>query len=197
MNLGTLIKAFDTVMALKDVAQKALGPAPGARADTGLTQTAPAGGGLTGQLETHLTNVVVAALKEAFARDHARLELERAQLEEGRRRAEEALRLETRRQAIDREIGRLRLLTGMALAGWIGAVALFVARMDVATLPSRIVVAVAWLLLLAAMATAFTGQERVARLGGSDTADGASGPGTLAVYLLTGGLALAAVSLMF
>ena len=60
---------------------------------------------LAGQLEAPLTNVVVAALKEAFDRDHARLELERAQLEEERRRAEQALRLELRRQAADRELG--------------------------------------------------------------------------------------------
>ena len=53
--------------------------------------------------------MVVAALKEAFDRDHARLELERGQLEEERRRAAAALQAELRRQAIDRELGRLRL----------------------------------------------------------------------------------------
>ena len=51
-----------------------------------LAQSAAAQG-LAGQIETRLTNVVVAALKEAFERDHARLELERAQMEEQRRRA--------------------------------------------------------------------------------------------------------------
>src|SRR6478735_5406190 len=128
MNFVTLFRAFDAAMSLRDAARKFRGeplPPP----DTGLTATSPAGSALVGQIETRLTNVVVAALKEAFDRDHARLELERAQLEEQRRRAEEALRLELRRQAADRELARLRLLGGVALVGWIAAVALFVARL--------------------------------------------------------------------
>ena len=80
--------------------------------------------GLAGQIEARLTNVVVAALKEAFDRDHARLEMERAQLEEERRRAAAALQAELRRQAIDRELGRLRLLVGAAMVGWIASVAI-------------------------------------------------------------------------
>src|SRR5256885_15023371 len=42
------------------------------------------------------------------------------QLEAERQRAERALRLELRRQASDREIGRLRLLAGIAVVSWIG-----------------------------------------------------------------------------
>ena len=72
----------------------------------------------------------MAALKEAFDRDHARLELERAQLDEQRRRAEEAMRLELRRHAADREVGRLRLLAGTALVGWIAAVVVMVVRLE-------------------------------------------------------------------
>ena len=90
-----------------------------------------------------LTNVVVAALKEAFDRDHARLELERAQLDEQRRRAEEAMRAEIRRQAADREIGRLRLLAATALIGWIASVSVLVARLASASTASRVVIAVA------------------------------------------------------
>src|ERR1051325_5884047 len=96
-------------------------PAPPPR-ETSLSQSAAAQG-LAGQIETRLTNVVVAALKEAFERDHARLELERAQIDEQRRRAEEALRMEVRRQAIDRELARLRLLAGVALIRWVPAIA--------------------------------------------------------------------------
>ena len=59
-------------------------------------------------------------LKEAFDRDSRRLDLEREQLAAERERAERALRLELRRQAADREIGRLRLLAGIAVASWIG-----------------------------------------------------------------------------
>src|SRR5499426_2648020 len=74
----------------------------------------PGGGGplALGNLEARLAGVVVAALKEAFDRDTRRLELERAQIDAERERAERALRLELRRQTGDREIGRLRFLAG-------------------------------------------------------------------------------------
>ncbi len=72
MNFGVVFKAFDTVMALREAAKRMTGAAP--VADRGLTHTT--GSAIAGQIETRLTNVVVAALKEAFDRDHARLELE-------------------------------------------------------------------------------------------------------------------------
>src|SRR6185295_3011799 len=72
-----------------------------------------------GGLEARMAGVVVAALKEAFDRDTRRLELERDQLAAERERAERALRLELQRQAADREIGRLRMLAGVAIAGWL------------------------------------------------------------------------------
>src|SRR5215212_9616727 len=102
-------------MALRDAARKfkATSSPAAPPAETSLSQTAAAQG-IAGQIETRLTNVVVAALKEAFDRDHARLELERVQMEEARRHAEEALRAELRRQTIDREVARLRLLAGTA-----------------------------------------------------------------------------------
>src|SRR6185295_19692398 len=106
MNFGMLFRAFDAAVALRVAANKLLG----APQETGMARSsAGEPGGLANHLEARLSNVVVAALKEAFDRDHARLELERAQLEEQRRRAEEALRLELRRQAADRELARLRL----------------------------------------------------------------------------------------
>src|SRR5580704_4641701 len=77
------------------------------------------GGQATGGLEARLAGVVVAALREAFERDSRRLDLEREQLEAERQRAERALRLELQRQAGEREIGRLRLLAGVAGTAWI------------------------------------------------------------------------------
>ena len=62
---------------------------------------------MLGHLEARLTGVMVSALKEAFDRDAARLDLERAALDDQRRRAEEALRLELVRQ-------RPRLVFGAA-----------------------------------------------------------------------------------
>jgi len=148
---------------------------------------------------------VLAALKEAFDRDHARLELERAQMEEQRRRAdeakrqaEEAMRLELRRQAADRELARLRVLSATALVGWIASVSVFVARMSSATLPGKLVMAGGWLCLLATLAVALSAQGKVGDdiVKGQDVA-AAARPGSIAVWLLTLGLALAAVSLMF
>ena len=198
VNFGALLKGFDTVMVLLDTAKRLKGGgSPPPPAETGLTTTAPPPG-LGGQLEARLTNVVVAALKEAFDRDHARLELERAQLEEQRRRAEEAMRAELRRQAADREIGRLRLLAGTALIGWIASVALFLARLGSATMPTRVVIALAWLLLLGALGAAFTAQGRIDTdrpdTGASPAATAAAGA---ALWLLIAGLALSAISLLF
>ena len=199
MNFGNLLKGFDTVMVLLDTAKRLRGGSPPPpSAETGLTSTTAVPQGLAGQVEARLTGVVVAALKEAFDRDHARLELERAQLEEQRRRAEEAMRAEIRRQAADREIGRLRLLAGIALIGWIASVVMLVARLATASTASRAVMAVAWLLLLGALGAAFTSQGRVNTDGtGARASVGPDQAGTAALWLLIAGLALSAISLLF
>src|SRR5512132_3377909 len=136
------------MIAFRDAAKRFKGPT--SSPDSALAQSAAAQG-LAGQIETRLTSVVVAALKEAFDRDHARLELERAQLDEQRRRAEEAMRLELRRQAADRELARLRLIGGAALLGWIASVILVVGRLGILTDAARGVSAAGWLLLLGAL----------------------------------------------
>jgi hypothetical protein len=195
MNFGTLFKALDAVVLLREAAKRFAGPPPAAPS-TSLEKSVP-DATLVGQLETRLTNVVVAALKEAFARDHARLELERAQLEEQRRRADEAMRIELRRQAADREAGRLRLLAALALVGWIASVVVVVSRLETAPAMSRGVAAAGWMLLLAALGAAFTAQGRV---GASDPEGHAridAGPaGVAALWLLIAGLALSAASLL-
>ena len=197
MNVAGLLKAFDTVVALGEVARRmTAAPAkPGVKTpdSTELSQTP----GLAGQLEARLTNVVVAALKEAFDRDHARLELERVQMEEQRRRAEEALRLEMRRQAIDREVARLRLLAGAALGGWAASLVVLVLRIADMALASRLLLAGGWLLLLASIVAAFTAQGRIGSDGTApdvlrETAGLASG----ALWLLCAGLALSGISVL-
>ena len=198
MNFATLFKAFDAAVAFVDAAKrlKSGQPPPAAPAETGLTTTAPPPG-LVGHLETRLTNVVVAALKEAFDRDHARLELERAQLEEQRRRAEEAMRAEIRRQAADREVGRLRMLAGTALAGWIASVVMFITALGGASAVSRVVIGVAWLALLGALGAAFTAQGRVSAYAPAGDAPVEAGPAAAAaLWLLIAGLALSAISLL-
>jgi hypothetical protein len=92
----------------------------------------PAGaelGGAGTSLEHRLAGVVVAALKEAFDRDRARMDLERETIEAERARAERALQAELRRQAADRALTQLKLISIFAglvllmsavLAAWIG-----------------------------------------------------------------------------
>ena len=113
-----------------------------------------------GHLETKLTGVVMAALKEAFDRDASRLELEREQSERERLRAERLLRLELWRQAGDREIGRLRLLSVVAVGSWVGTL-LFSARLMGGPVGARVTLGVGWLLLLAALSLSFTAQGRI------------------------------------
>lgn len=195
MNFAALFKAYDTVMALRQVAKRFKGE-PAAPPETGMSpQTAAQG--IAGQIEARLSNVLVAALKEAFDRDHARLELERAQLDEQRRRAEETLRMELRRQTAERELGRLRLIAGTAMVGWIASVLVLGARLSDASSPARAALALGWVLLLAALGAAFSAQGRL----GTFTPDSASPVdagrgGAASVWLLIAGLAVTASSLL-
>ena len=168
-------------------------------------QQLEAGARVPGALEARLAGVVVAALKEAFDRDSRRLELERDQLAAERLRAERALKLEMMRQAGDREIGRLRLLAGVAVAAWVGTL-LFSARLIGASAGARAALGGGWLLLLAAFAASFLAQSRVAASLDSFTKSDDAGPGiiapasgaggALALWLLVAGLALVCVAVL-
>lgn len=194
MNFNNLFKAVDAMIAFRDAAKRFKGaPSVPPTPDTALSQSAAAQG-LAGQIETRLASVVVAALKEAFDRDHARLELERAQMEEERRRAEEALRLELRRQAVDRELSRLRLLAGTALIGWIASVVVLGIHAGAASMAARVAIGTGWLLLLGALAAAFTAQGRV-NVSVSDKSQPIES-GAVPLWLLIAGLAVTAMSLL-
>jgi hypothetical protein len=196
VNFGNLIKAFDAIMAFTDAARRLKSGAPPPAPETSLATTAGSNT-LAGQLETRLTNVVVAALKEAFDRDHARLELERAQLDEQRRRAEEAMRLELRRQAADRELARLRLLAATALVGWLASVLVLGTRAGDASGIARVALGGGWVLLLGALAAAFSAQGRIGTYVPEQHAAPDAGPGGVAaLWLLVAGLALTAISLL-
>ena len=90
-----------------------------------LAQT-DAGASPLSQVETRLAGVVVAALREAFDRDRARMELERTHLDAERQRAEAALRAELARQAADRALGRIRVVAIMTIGVWMLSAALAV-----------------------------------------------------------------------
>jgi hypothetical protein len=191
VNFAALLKAADALVAIRDAVKRF-----GAADEPPPVPPPPAVSGLPEQIDTRLTNVVVAALKEAFDRDHARLELERSRLEQEHRRAEAALQNELRRQAADRELARLRLLAGAAMVGWLASVAIVAAGLDGASTRARIVLALGWMLLLAALGAAFSAQRRVASAALSpDTSDEAAG--TAPLWLLLAGLAATAASLLF
>ncbi len=116
----------------------------------------------TGRVESHLTGVVMSALKEVFDRDSERLELERQRAEDDRRRAERALRLELLRQAGEREIGRLRLVTAFAGVAAVG-VAVVIGRLPGHAPAARGVLAASLLLLIATVAAALSAQNQVTR----------------------------------
>jgi uncharacterized membrane protein YdbT with pleckstrin-like domain len=196
VNFAAIAKAVDAVFAVRDAARSFTSPhAAEEDPDVGRPQsrivTVPPPGTA---LDARLAGVVVAALKEAFDRDHARLELERAQLEEERRRAEAAMRLERHRQAADRELARLRLVGAAALVGWIASVLMIGAGMVGEPMAARATLAGSWLLLLAALGAAFTAQRRVAVVPDDDRAPDSGPWGVASVWLLIAGLAAAAIS---
>jgi hypothetical protein len=196
VNFGNLIKAFDAVMAFRDATRRLRGGSDDRQAETALT-TQTASNTLAGQIEARLTNVVVAALKEAFDRDHARLELERAQLEDQRRRAEEAMRLELRRQAADREVGRLRMLAAAALVGWLASVLVLGTRASDATVIARVALGTGWVLLLGSLAASFSAQSRASAAVVDASVPLDQGPAaSAALWLLVCGLAVTALSLL-
>ena len=149
-------------------------------------------GGQPAGLEARLAGVMVAALKEAFDRDSRRLELERELADAARRRAERALQLELQRQAGDREIGRLRLLAGVAGSAWLAT--LFLSARLAGGGGARVTLGLGWLLLLGSVAASFVAQSRVAAAldalaDGDDRRAIRSGvSGASALWLMIGGL---------
>jgi hypothetical protein len=194
------LRIIDTVFSLADFARSRRRAPPTEETGGGQLQLDPSRGGALGALgglEARLAGVMVAALKEAFDRDTRRLELERAHVESERARAERMLQLELRRQAGEREIGRLRMLAGIAVASWIGTLFFSVRLLDGGA-GARVALGGAWLLLLLAFAAAFIGQSRVAEsLARSENKDLDSGPaGSLALWLIVAGFALVGFSVL-
>lgn len=189
------LRILDTVAGLVQVATKYRRPDGGD--PTGLQA---ATGGSLGQLETRLAGVVVAALKEAFDRDSARLELERSHIESERQRAEEALRAELRRQAAERMLSQLRLIAVMAIGAWALSAALGVWMPGMREGTPRLLLAGGWLFAFGALGCAFAGWQSISTWSSAGTAE-ASGPTNraliLAPWLLITALLLTGASLLF
>ena len=128
-------------------------------------KTAPDGGvpaeSSPGTLETRMAGVVVAALKEAFDRDRARMDLERTQIESERRRAEEALTAELRRQAAERALGQLRLIAVMAIGAWMLSAVLAVWLPGMRAGGPRGLLGAGWALSFAAVGCAFAASQHI------------------------------------
>jgi hypothetical protein len=120
-----------------------------------------AGAGPLGQLEARLAGVVVAALKEAFDRDRARMDLEQSQIDAERRRAEEALRAELRRQAAERAVGQLRMIAVMAFVLLMVSAALGVWLPGTQATLARILLGTGWVLAISALGCAFVAWQHV------------------------------------
>jgi hypothetical protein len=155
MAIADWMRVIDTVSGLAQATGKLRtrnAPDPGVPA----TQDAP-----PGTLEARMAGVVVAALKEAFDRDRARMELERAQVEAERRRAEEALAAELKRQAGDRALGQLRIIAVMAIVAWIVSAVLAAWLPGMRAGLPRTLLGAGWLLAFAAIGCAFAGYQRI------------------------------------
>jgi hypothetical protein len=146
---------FDTVGGLAKVVRRV-----GQGAVEGLAGT-QSGLGDPGQMEARLAGVVVSALKEVFDRDSVRLEMERAQIDAERRRAEELLRAEVRRQAADRVLGQLRLIAVMAVSMWALSAVLGVWMPGMREGLPRVLLGAGWVFALGALGSAFVGWQQV------------------------------------
>jgi hypothetical protein len=192
------LRILDTVVGVGDLALSKRGRKSPASEDS--QPLGAGGGGALGQLETRLTGVVIAALKEAFDRDSRRLDLEHEQVTAERLRAERALRLELLRQAGDRELARLRLTAVIAVASWIGTL-FFSARLIAGGVGARAVLGSAWVVLLGALALSFAGQagvgEALTRVDlDRDQAVPATLAGRLAPWFVVVGLGLVGVAVL-
>jgi hypothetical protein len=202
VNLSKAWAVAQAVLNLADASARAFGSGQNAQQPPPTDLAAPMGG-LGGPLEARLAGVVVSALKEAFDRDAARTDLEREALDDQRRRAEEALRLDLVRQAGDHALSRIRTIGAAALVVWVVSVVFAMRFPEGLAGIGRVALGLGWASLLGAIAASFAAHSRVSRWvarAQSTKATPADVPegGSMAAapWLVLAGLALVAVSLL-
>lgn len=191
MGVAGWMRVLETVGALAQLGARFRGQPP----STDLQQGS--GGGPIAALETRLAGVVVAALKEAFDRDRARMDLERETVEAERARAERALQAELRRQAADRALMHLKLIAvfagGMLLTS--GVLSAWVAGMRDGA--SAVTLGAGWAAGLGALGCVFAAWPVVGAAATSPSAEWRTPASvSLAPWLLLIALALTAASLL-
>ena len=192
MGIAQWMRVLDTVSNLAGLAGRLRPGAP-----PGLESA-----GTPGPLEARLAGVVVAALKEAFDRDRVRMDLEREHVESERRRAEQALNAELRRQAAERTHGELRLIAIMAITTWMLSAALAVWLPGMRDGVPRVLLGAGWASAFATLGCAFTGGQTLSAWSANASAAAVSagapprGAGVAAPWLLLVALALTGASLL-
>lgn len=205
MAIGQWMRVLDAVGGLVELSSRFR------RRPAGDDLTATPAGRAGGALETRLAGVLVAALKEAFDRDSARMELERSQVEAERQRAEQALRAELQRQAAERALAHLRLIALIAVAAWALSAALAAWLPGMRDVAPRALLGIGWAASLGALGCAFAGWRSilmwsVAAAPGPASAVESSAPAwhgrhepltaASAPWLLVAGLAMIAASVL-
>jgi hypothetical protein len=154
------IAALETINGLVNLGRRL-------RAGSSLPEEAPAVRS-GGALEARLAGVVVAALKEAFDRDHQRLDLERARMDDERHRAEAALRAELARQDMERAAAESRTIAVAALAVLLGSLVAALWLPGPSRTPMKVLLGSGWVALIASLAMSFS-YRRAANPGGAQS----------------------------
>lgn len=203
MGIAEWMRIVDTVGGLAQMTGRLRPRAP----ETGLAESSGAapGAGVPGGLEARLAGVVVAALKEAFDRDRARMDLERSQVEAERRRAEALLAAELRRQTAERTLAQLRLIAIVAVAAWMLSAALAAWIPGMHALVPRVCLGAGWILAFGALGAALSAARGIAASTEALTdagtspagrAPSGSGAGGAASWLLLAALGAIAASIL-
>ena len=125
--------------------------------------------------------------------------MERSQIDAERRRAEELLRAELRRQAADRILAQLRLVAVIAVGTWALSAVLGALMPGMREGLPRLLLGAGWLFALAALGSAFTAWQHVS-VQAADTSGGAAvlnhAAAMYAPWLLITALALTGAGLL-
>jgi hypothetical protein len=196
MGIAQWMRVLETVGGLVQMSSRLRRPEAEAPAQPAADEPA----GPLDQIEARLAGVVVAALKEAFDRDRARMDLERAQLDAERQRAEDALRAERRRQAAERALGQLRLIAIMAAAVWMLTAALGVWLPNLRQALPLTLMGTGWALAIGSLGSALVAWQQVsdwsADAQGSLSTSPSSQTSRAALWLLLASLALTGSALL-